>query len=85
MEKPNRRIVWMHVTFCAIGDIKITFTVERWKGGKYIGKRCRTCTVTRLEWVRLGDMVKLARYHADARHILPAYNGWSCCFETLFS
>ena len=85
MDKPNRRIVWLHVTFEKSGDIYITFIVERWEGGKYKGKRRRSCSFGRVEWERLGKLLKLVRSHGDVRYCLPAYDGWSVCFETLFS
>jgi len=84
MEKPDRRIIWLHVTFLKDGDIEQTFVIERWKDGHYLHKRRRTSKFSRLELQRVGQLMTLARSHKDARYILPAYDGWSICFEKLF-
>jgi len=84
MDKPNRRIVWLHVTFLVDGRIEATFVIERWGGGNYKRKRRRTCFVDRLQWAKVGGLMQLARNHKDARYTLPAYDGWSVCFETLY-
>ena len=84
MEKPDRRIIWLHVTFFVSGDIEITFVIERWRHGRYIGKRRTTCIISRIEWGRLGKIMSLARSHPDVKYVLPAYDGWSVCFETLY-
>jgi len=85
MQKPNRRIIWLHVTFLINGDIEVVFVIERWKDGHYQRKRWRKSIFSRLEWQRVGQLMTLVKSHKDVRYILPAYDGWSVCFETLFS
>jgi len=85
MDKLNRKITWVHVTYHYTGDIELLFATERWKKGKYKGKRTRSVWVKREKCVRLVCLLRVFGMSGNVRHTILAWDGYSVCYERLFS
>lgn len=85
MEKTNRKITWAHVKYKANSDIEVIWSTDIWREGKYIGKHTRICNILRSNWTRITRLVYIANNRAGMKYILPAYDGWSVCWEVIYS
>ena len=83
MEKPNRKITWVHCTYLPAGFTEIAWVADIWKDGKYLRHRKRTFVLKPEGITRIERLLRCAKLSGNTRYILPAYNGWSICFEAL--
>jgi len=85
MEKSNRKLTWVHVTYEANGEIRINFATERWNDGRYLGKHIRTFVLNRHSWVRMRRLVRVMSFSTSVKYTIFAWNGYSICFEWKYS
>lgn len=85
MEKPNRKITWVHVTYTANGKIYVVFVTERWRDKNYLGKRKREFIITRDRWTKLNCLLRVLSRSVNVKHSIFAWDGYSVCFERFFS
>jgi len=83
MHKPNRKITWAHVTYLADGSIQVLWSGDHWKEGKYVRKHRSKQIIVRERWSRMRRLVYIANNRAGMKYFLPAYNGWSVCWEKI--
>lgn len=81
MDKPNRKLTWVHVTYHSDGSIELLFATERWKDGSYIGKHLRSVWLGREHRHRMGFLIRVISSSPSVKHTIFAWDGYSVCWE----
>jgi len=85
MDRDNRKMTWVHITYERSGDIEITFVTERWLQHRYLGRRSRTVLIRRSKWVRMSCLMRVLSRSPKVVHTIYAWNGYSVCYERRYS
>jgi hypothetical protein len=81
MEKPNRKIEWVHVTYLADGSIEITITVDRWRDSRFRGRRRKVYLINRSNLTRIHRLLRVLTRSTRVKHTIYSWNGYSVCYE----
>jgi len=85
MEKLDRKITWVHVTFTSQGKTEINFATEKWREGKYLGKRSRAFISPEFTWAKISCLLRLITHSPNFKYTIVSWNGWSVCYERIYS
>lgn len=85
MDKSNRKMTWVHLTYERGGNIEIAFVTERWREHRYLGRTSHRYLIEREKWVRMSCLMRVLSRSPRVVHTIYAWNGYSVCYERKYS